>query len=156
LGATRWQIARSVLLPTAWPMIFVGLRVASFMVFFTLIGAEMIGTTGGLGWLVHNSAMNYQIPGIYAAALIVTLLGLLLHQGLALAEQRLFVQTTPMQVESNVRERVARPPRRRVLIAWAAATFALFVAGGFEAWRIATVENGGKAAHGSEAADEMR
>ena len=133
LGASDGQLARHVLLPTASPLIFVGLRLAFLMVFFTLVGAERIGTTGGLGWLVSNSAMNYQIPRIYVAALIVTSLRLVLHQGLALAEQRLFVQTTPMQVESNLRERVARPPRPRVSIVWAAATLILIVAGGFEA-----------------------
>ncbi len=55
-------------------------------------GAEMLGGSGGLGWLVHNSAMNYQIPGIYAGALFVIVLGYVVQVLLAAAHRRLLAR----------------------------------------------------------------
>jgi NitT/TauT family transport system permease protein len=79
-----------VTLPSAIPAVFVGVRIAAGLVFFVLIGAEMLGTDAGLGWLVHNSGMNYQIKGIYAAALAVVLVGYGFSRSLMHLESRIF------------------------------------------------------------------
>jgi ABC-type Fe3+ transport system permease subunit len=79
-----------VSLPAAIPSIFVGMRIAALLVFFVLIGAEMLGTDSGLGWLVHNSGMNYQIKGIYAAAFTVVLVGYAFARFLYWLESRIF------------------------------------------------------------------
>jgi len=91
MGASRAAVAYKVVLPAAMPTMFAGLRVASTLVFFMLVGAEMLGGSVGLGWLVHNSAMNYQIRGIYAGALLVIVLGYVVQVALATANRRLSV-----------------------------------------------------------------
>jgi NitT/TauT family transport system permease protein len=86
-GISHRELLVKVILPAAIPTLFVGVRIAANLVFFVLVGAEMLGTNAGLGWLVHNSAMNYQIKGIYAGALLVVLLGYGLSKTLDCAER---------------------------------------------------------------------
>ena len=45
-----------------------------------LIAAEMMGASAGLGWLVHNSAMLFQIPRMYAGGMLIILLGIIINQ----------------------------------------------------------------------------
>lgn len=90
LGADADTILFKVALPSAIPSIFVGVRIAAGLVFFVLVGAEMLGTNAGLGWLVHNSGMNYQIKGIYAGALAVILIGFAFSRLLLGFEARIF------------------------------------------------------------------
>jgi len=53
------------------------------------VAAEMLGSSAGLGYLVHNSAMNYLIPRIYAGATFIVVLGFLLNRLLLHVERRL-------------------------------------------------------------------
>ena len=52
LGATRWQLIRHVIVPAALPDILVGLRIAIGFGWTTLVAAEMIAATVGLGQMV--------------------------------------------------------------------------------------------------------
>lgn len=90
MAAGASDLYLKVLLPGALPTIFTGVRIASGLVFFMLVAAEMFGANAGLGALVHRSAMNYQIPEMYAGSACIVLLGYLLSRGLHLAEQGLF------------------------------------------------------------------
>jgi NitT/TauT family transport system permease protein len=60
------------------------------LVFFMLIGAEMIGTGAGLGWFMHNAGATYQVPRIYASGALIVLLGVLLHGALGAIEKLRF------------------------------------------------------------------
>ena len=59
-----------------------------------LIAAEMIGASSGLGWLVHNSSVNYIIPRLYLAALLIALLGMIFNYSLHRLEAHLIHGTT--------------------------------------------------------------
>ncbi|MFL0196745.1 ABC transporter permease [Clostridium sp. WILCCON 0269] len=87
---SNWQLFKKVILPSAEPSIFAGLRVGTEMSFFMLIAAEMIGASAGLGWLFHNSAMNNQIPRMYSAGLFIVALGFLLNRFLIYIQNKLF------------------------------------------------------------------
>jgi len=84
------DMARKVLLPGAKPSIFLGLRLGVEMSFFMLIAAEMIGATAGVGWLFHNSAMNNQIPRMYAAGICIVILGIILNRFLIYIQNKVF------------------------------------------------------------------
>lgn len=86
----RFGSLAKVVLPGASAFIFAGLRVGAEMSFFMLIAAEMIGATDGLGWLLHNSAMNYQIGRIYASSFIIIMLSFGLSLMLKYLQERLF------------------------------------------------------------------
>lgn len=56
MGATHWQLLRHVILPAALPEILVGLRIAIGFGWTTLVAAEMVAATAGLGQLVLNAS----------------------------------------------------------------------------------------------------
>jgi len=86
LGCDQSTLFRSVLLPAALPAIFSGARVGAGMAFLMLAAAEMIGAQTGVGWLVHNASMNYNIPRLYVAAVTIALLGIGIERSLLALE----------------------------------------------------------------------
>lgn len=56
LGANKWQVLRYVILVNALPEIFTGMRVSMGVCWATLVAAEMVAATAGLGWMVLNAA----------------------------------------------------------------------------------------------------
>ena len=88
MGSGRLTIFLKVLLPGALPSIFTGIRVGANVAFLMLIAAEMIGASTGLGWLIHNSSVNYVIPRLYLAAVLIAFLGMTLNYTLHFIEGR--------------------------------------------------------------------
>lgn len=77
-----------VILPASIPTIFTGIRMAGTGAILVLIAAEMVGAKEGLGYLITYSQYNFQIPKMYAGILSISLLGLLINQGLVLLERK--------------------------------------------------------------------
>ena len=75
-GASQLTIFRRVVLPWALPQIFVGLRLSATTSLLLLIAAEMIGANQGVGFQVMNAQYNFQIPLMFAAILLLALMGL--------------------------------------------------------------------------------
>lgn len=86
-GASKAQLFRRVVLPAAAPSIFVGLRLSATMSLLLLVAAEMIGAKSGLGFLIINAQYNFEIPLMFAAIVVLALIGLLAN-GVLLALQR--------------------------------------------------------------------
>lgn len=76
MSCGRWTLIRQVLLPGALPILLTGVRLGATVAFLMLIAAEMMGAQTGLGWLVHNSQVNYIIPRLYLAAVVIASLGI--------------------------------------------------------------------------------
>lgn len=88
-GASRTTIFRRVVLPASVPSIFVGLRLSATTALLLLIAAEMIGANKGLGFQVMNAQYNFQIPQMFAAILLLALLGLSANAALVTLQRRL-------------------------------------------------------------------
>ncbi len=89
LGASRWQLMRTVVLPSATTWILASLHTAFG---FALIGAivgEYAGADKGLGLLISQSQGTFDAAGIYAAMIITTVLALLAEAVLTAVERRL-------------------------------------------------------------------
>jgi taurine transport system permease protein len=56
LGGGFWQVVRFVVLPAALPEILTGLRIAIGFGWTTLVAAEMVAATAGLGQMVLNAS----------------------------------------------------------------------------------------------------
>jgi taurine transport system permease protein len=73
-GATRWQVIRMVVLPAAMPEIFTAMRVGIGFGWTTLVAAEMVAATSGLGYTVLSASRFLQtdivIMGIVVIAII--------------------------------------------------------------------------------------
>nr|WP_081157872.1 ABC transporter permease [Ensifer aridi] len=88
-GAGRLTTFRRVVLPASVPAIFVGLRLSATTALLLLIAAEMIGANKGIGFQVMNAQYNFQIPLMFAAILLLALLGLAANAVLVLLQRRL-------------------------------------------------------------------
>lgn len=88
-GASQTTVLRRVILPAALPQIFVGLRLSATTALLLLIAAEMIGANKGIGFTVLNARFNFQIPLMFAAILLLALLGLAANAVLVALQRRL-------------------------------------------------------------------
>ena len=88
LGLGRWQLFRLVVLPSAAPAIFTGLRLSAGYAFIMLIAAEMMGASSGLGWFVAQSQESYHVLRIFAGATVITFLAVLTDFSLKLLQHR--------------------------------------------------------------------
>ena len=78
-GASRSQIFRMVRLPSAMPFIFAGLEIG---IVFSILGAvvgEFIGAQEGLGYLLLQTNYNFDIAGMFAVLVVLSLMGLIAH-----------------------------------------------------------------------------
>jgi NitT/TauT family transport system permease protein len=89
LGASRWQVTRQVVLPSAFTWIIASLHV-SFG--FALIGAivgEFLGGSQGLGVLIKNAQGTFDANGVWAAMMIMGIVALLAEWLITRLENRL-------------------------------------------------------------------
>ena len=73
LGARRWVLLRKVIIPGMLPELFSGSRLALGFCWVVLVGAEMVGSVSGLGYLILDSR-NRGLPQM--AVLGMVLIGL--------------------------------------------------------------------------------
>ncbi len=89
LGASRWQVTRDVVLPSAFTWILASLHI-SFG--FALIGAlvgEILGANKGLGLLIRSSQNNFNMNGVLAGMVIVAVIALTAEGLITALENRL-------------------------------------------------------------------
>ncbi|MGZ8994749.1 MAG: ABC transporter permease subunit [Burkholderiaceae bacterium] len=74
LGASKWQVIRHVVIPASMPEIFTGLRIAIGFGWTTLVAAEMVAATAGLGQMVLNASnflrTDVVIMGIFVIGIV--------------------------------------------------------------------------------------
>lgn len=75
LGTSRLLIPWKVVLPAAMPEILSGLRISLALSFTLLVSAEFLISQEGLGYLISQLGENGDFPGMFAAVLAVTLIG---------------------------------------------------------------------------------
>jgi len=88
LGASRWQIFRHVVFPSALSEIFTGARLAVGIVYATLIAAEIIAGSNGIGWLILDAGRFLRSDYVFVGILLIGLMGIGLDRLLRLAERR--------------------------------------------------------------------
>ncbi len=83
LGASKWQVIRHVVIPAAMPEIFTGMRISIGFGWTTLVAAEMVAATAGLGQMVLNASnflrTDVVIMGIVVIGVIAYLFDLLMR-----------------------------------------------------------------------------
>jgi NitT/TauT family transport system permease protein len=87
-GLSKLQIFWKVLLPASLPTVLTGIRMGVGLAFFMLIGAEMIGASSGLGFMILQAEGTFQIPKMYAGIVTVALLGIIVNMILIRMEKR--------------------------------------------------------------------
>jgi taurine transport system permease protein len=88
LGASRWQVFRHVILPSCLPDIFTGMRVSIGFTYTTLVAAEMVAATSGIGWMVLDASKFLRSDVIFMGNIVMGLTGIGLDRLIRLGERR--------------------------------------------------------------------
>lgn len=92
-GASRWQTLWYLRLPSALPYFLGGLRISGGLALIGAVVAEFVAGTGGarsgLAYQILMSSYNLQIPRMFAALALTTVLGVLIFVGLTVVSDRL-------------------------------------------------------------------
>ena len=78
-GAGRWSVIRKVMLPSALPMIFAGLKLGAGTSLLLLVAAEMIAASSGIGFLILNAQNLMETTRLMVGIVLLSLLGLASH-----------------------------------------------------------------------------
>ncbi len=87
---SRQQVVWKIILPSASPMIFVGLRLGCASGFIGIILAELLITPTGIGDLISYNQSIAEYPSMYAAILSIIIASVLFIEGIEYIEKRIF------------------------------------------------------------------
>jgi NitT/TauT family transport system permease protein len=87
MGATRLEEIYKILLPSALPWVFTGMRIAVRYAFTNTILAELIAANSGLGYLIESNAARFDATGTYAAVLVLVVVSVSLTEILVKLEK---------------------------------------------------------------------
>ena len=85
---SRPDVLRKVILPAALPQIVAGLRISLAIALIVALVSEMVGATEGLGYFVLQAQRGLRIRDMYAAIVLLALLGYTLNALFLLVEAR--------------------------------------------------------------------
>jgi len=89
LGANRWQVLRFVVLPSALPEILTGIRIGLGVGWSTLVAAELIAATRGLGFMVQSAGEFLATDVVIAGIGVIALIACALELGLRAVQRKL-------------------------------------------------------------------
>ena len=89
LGASRAQVLWFVILPGALPEILTGLRIGLGVGWSTLVAAELIAATRGLGLMVQSAGEFLATDVVLAGIAVIAIIAFLLELGLRALQRRL-------------------------------------------------------------------
>ncbi|MEW9673195.1 ABC transporter permease [Ammoniphilus sp. 3BR4] len=88
LGANKWQVFRFIIFPSCLPEIFTGMRTAIGFTYTTLVAAEMVASTSGIGWMVLDASKYLQSNVMFVGIIIMGLTGILLDRMIRVIETK--------------------------------------------------------------------
>ncbi|WP_421213135.1 taurine ABC transporter permease TauC [Aeromonas dhakensis] len=89
LGANRWQVLWYVIVPGALPDMLTGLRIGLGVGWSTLVAAELIAATRGVGFMVQAAGEFLATDVVLAGILVIALIAFTLELGLRALQRRL-------------------------------------------------------------------
>ena len=81
-GAGRASLIRKVVIPSALPTVFAGLKLGAGTALLLLVAAEMIGAESGIGFLVLQAGNLMETTKLMVGLLVLSVLGVLSHWSL--------------------------------------------------------------------------
>jgi NitT/TauT family transport system permease protein len=107
LGCTRVQLLRHVILPAALPGLYRDMRILLGWAWTYLVVAELIGAKSGISAFLYQAQRYKQFDNVYAAMLMIGLIGLFVDQLLAVIGRHLFPwQRKDARAGLSLRERL--------------------------------------------------
>ena len=87
MEANRWQVFRLLSLPHALPAIFSGLKVSVTLAVVGAVVGEFVGANSGLGYELQRSSGAFELPQMFAALMLLSLIGVVLFSIVELIER---------------------------------------------------------------------
>jgi NitT/TauT family transport system permease protein len=78
MQGSRFRVFGAVNLPHAMPAIFAGLKVSVTLAVVGAVVGEFVGSNSGIGYVLQRSIGTFDLPTMFAALLILALLGVVL------------------------------------------------------------------------------
>ncbi|MBN8927604.1 MAG: hypothetical protein BGO51_03420 [Rhodospirillales bacterium 69-11] len=75
LGTGGWRLLLQVVLPAALPRILTGLQLALAYAWVSVIAAEYVGSSAGLGYLITNAQSGLETAKVIAGMIVIGVLG---------------------------------------------------------------------------------
>ncbi|GGG56123.1 ABC transporter permease [Paenibacillus radicis (ex Gao et al. 2016)] len=88
LGANRRKLFAHILLPSALPEIFTGIRTAIGVSYTTLVAAEMVAAISGIGWMVLDASKFLRSDIIFAGIILMGLIAIAIDSFIRWLERR--------------------------------------------------------------------
>ena len=90
MGATKWQMVRSVFIPAVWSRIFDDIRVLVAISWTYIIVAEMLNSTGGVGSSCYLFARQGRYDKVFGIIIVILLVGIVQDKILLWLDRKLF------------------------------------------------------------------
>lgn len=87
LGASPWQTFRKLMIPSALPSFFAGLKVAAVVSVIGAVIGEWFGSSEGLGWLMKIAGGQFQTARVFAAIVMLSILAMTLFAAVVVVEK---------------------------------------------------------------------
>jgi taurine transport system permease protein len=78
LGASKFNVFIHIILPSALPDIVTGLRTSIGITYATLVAAEMVAATSGIGWMVLDASKYMRSDIVFVGIIIMGLIAILI------------------------------------------------------------------------------
>ncbi len=88
-GATRWQVLVRVILPAAMPEILTAMRIGIGFGWTTLVAAEMVAATSGIGYMVLSASQFLQTSVVIMGIIVIAAIAYMFDLLMRLLERRL-------------------------------------------------------------------
>lgn len=102
-GCRGWHLARRVIIPSATPEIFAGLRLGAGRAVIGMVVAELIIIAAGIGKLIDRYSATYRMEYMYAIIIVILLISALFIHVVGVWERRVLWWR-----EAGTRQRILR------------------------------------------------
>jgi ABC-type nitrate/sulfonate/bicarbonate transport system permease component len=96
MGAGRIAVMRHVLIPSALPSFFAGLKIASAYAVLGAVIGEWVGASSGLGIFITRAQTSFRVDRVFVAVIVIALVSIalfaLVHIAARLATPWLYVE----------------------------------------------------------------
>lgn len=95
LGASKWQVIRTVLVPAAMPQVFDSFRVMNAIAWTYIILAEIVNPQSGIGYILRLAEQHTKPAWSFAGILVVGVIGIATDLSIRAVNQVLFAWREP-------------------------------------------------------------
>jgi NitT/TauT family transport system permease protein len=87
LGATEWQLARHVLIPSALSWVFSSLHISIGFAMIAVVVGEYLGASRGVGYLIAQAEGVFDTRGVFAGMAVLSAVVLVVGWGVSRVER---------------------------------------------------------------------